>query len=602
MRRAVLAIGCDTYDHVRSLEGAEFDATRLYGELVKPEVGDNDPVKSILLLSPTLSEVRDAFSRVVYSDDDLESLTIYFAGHGAIDVGGFYMLMRDSRDGRLSTSAYWLSEIFATIASKPPMVTSIILDACFSGGLANDVHVLVRPEIQGDAGSPAVILLAMASRDEFAHETGEGGVATNALLECIDGRVYVQQHNRALSLTEIGAALGERLGSDPRQHPRYWALNVHQRHAFCRNPHFQANLDATFKHWSPRGFIDGISPLLASHLRQPLDQVADVERLMGGLVSLSQGSLDAFLEAEVRATAAVSLLPYCASTIVAKFVEEQCLEVARCSAGALSKTAAALRRDEFALLSAGAGIADLYVLPLRIWSILGWSAASYFVLRRRGEVGDFPTDDLQTVLSYVAQHYNPVLLSDDQASAIAIALSGLVELGLIEEGEYLASLAFNSALSVQGRVASHSIKKEQLLAYMVLRGQRIDGILNADEVAADAELVASPVESIAVLLRMAPHFELSEVFDESMDLLDHLDISIFVPEDYGDFSENTIENGTNFTFTIGHGVWTVADLMATWPHTTSQQPSVLAVRDAALFASLLFPDRVPWYIVPASQV
>jgi hypothetical protein len=51
--RALIAIGCNTYDYLQPLEGAEADARRIYDALIRPEIGEYDPAHSRILLSPT---------------------------------------------------------------------------------------------------------------------------------------------------------------------------------------------------------------------------------------------------------------------------------------------------------------------------------------------------------------------------------------------------------------------------------------------------------------------------------------------------------------------------------------------------------------------
>jgi len=594
MQRALLAIGCDAYEFLEpDLAGAELDAQRVFEQLTKPDVGDYDPVRSRLLLSPTLAEVRKALEDIVYQDEPLDAFTLYFAGHGALESAGFYMELRDTRAGRLPTTAYWLSESLAALASKPPTVTNIILDACFSGGLANDVHVLIKPEIQGDAGTPAVILLAMASRDQFAMETGEGGAGTNALLECVDGRTFIQEHGAALDLMEIGAAVGRRFATNPDQQPRFWALNVHQRSAFCRNPHFQASLDTTFKHWSPRGFLETVSPFLASHAASPADQVADVERLVGGLIIRAQDSRDMFLEAQVRASAAAALLPFCPTSVAASdYVEEQSLAVAELVVRALTRAVEELRLQKYALLSLRGGLGDLYVLPLRIWKIIGWSGAAYFILKDAGRASEFPTTTFTEFLDTVIEHYSlsAVLLSEVQGAPIAIGLSCAAELGLQEQGETLLGILFNSVVENSGHIARWSIKNEQLLSYMLARHTERFGDI--------ADLIANPSEAIAVILRFAPVFGLGDIFDEAMAELDHVSINAFVADDYGPFAEDSMADGVNHTLQIGHDIWTVEELMAAWPAGAAQRPEPASVQAGALLAASLFPNRIPWFVVP----
>ena len=97
MSRTLLAIGCNQYDHLKTLEGAENDAQQLFDALIKPEVGDYDPATSHLMLSPTQSEVRDALRDILFCGNTPETLTITFSGHGGVSAGSFYMCFQSGR-------------------------------------------------------------------------------------------------------------------------------------------------------------------------------------------------------------------------------------------------------------------------------------------------------------------------------------------------------------------------------------------------------------------------------------------------------------------------------------------------------------------------
>jgi hypothetical protein len=58
--RVLFAIGCNLYEHATQLGGAERDAQRIYGALIRPEIGEYDVYRSRILLSPTFDEVRKA--------------------------------------------------------------------------------------------------------------------------------------------------------------------------------------------------------------------------------------------------------------------------------------------------------------------------------------------------------------------------------------------------------------------------------------------------------------------------------------------------------------------------------------------------------------
>ena len=69
--RALLAIGCNAYDHLNSLSCAEEDADAIFELLIEPSIGDYDGARSRLLLSPTLQDVRAALATMLFEGEAL---------------------------------------------------------------------------------------------------------------------------------------------------------------------------------------------------------------------------------------------------------------------------------------------------------------------------------------------------------------------------------------------------------------------------------------------------------------------------------------------------------------------------------------------------
>lgn len=157
--RALLAIGCNAYDHLDPLTCAEADADALFRLLIEPSIGDYDVVRSRLLLSPTLQDVRGALATMLFDGEALDALTITFAGHGAVSSGSFYMAMQDSRVHALSATALSLADLFRMIAEASPKQTYLVIDACESGGLISDLNVILKSEVMGEQHRRARTLL-----------------------------------------------------------------------------------------------------------------------------------------------------------------------------------------------------------------------------------------------------------------------------------------------------------------------------------------------------------------------------------------------------------------------------------------------------------
>ena len=235
--RILLAIGCNEYDQADCLSGAELDARRVFDALVRPEVGDYDAIRSKLLLSPTIEVVRQVLTEALFCQGAVDTFSFFFAGHGAVRAGSFYMWVRDTRGEAQSVSALSLSDLFRSLGEAAPSQSNIIIDACESGGLISDLNVLLKAETLGDAGTPGITLVATAAQDKYAGETAAGGYGTNAILDCIEGRDFVQDTSSVLDLVEIGRRVSHQLRAVD-QYPVVWGLNLNGPPRFCRNPHY----------------------------------------------------------------------------------------------------------------------------------------------------------------------------------------------------------------------------------------------------------------------------------------------------------------------------------------------------------------------------
>lgn len=84
------------------------------------------------------------------------------------------MWLRDSNLNGLSMSALSLADMFRSINEAAPLQSNIVIDACESGGLIQDLGALLKPGLLGNVGSPGLTLLAKAAQDQGAAESPAG--------------------------------------------------------------------------------------------------------------------------------------------------------------------------------------------------------------------------------------------------------------------------------------------------------------------------------------------------------------------------------------------------------------------------------------------
>lgn len=616
--RALLAIGCDEYDYLTQLTGAESDAVSIFELLLEPHVGDYDISRSRLLRSPTLQQARESLTEMLFSGGSLDTLTIAFAGHGVVSSGSFYMAMRDSREHALSATALSLADLFLMIAEAAPQQTYLIFDACQSGGLISDLNVILKAEVMGELGTPGVTLLATAASNEIAYEDSGHGIGTATLLECIRGDIFLQDSSAALDLIEIGRAVSERVSAAGAQTPVVWGLNLYGPSRFCKNPHAgtgdaplrsvlvgwpNAKSSAAIRsglprlwepyvgvpvRWDPRAFLDELS-LLLIELKDDQDVLLNfVQRVATAFGMRAQESRDQFREIEVRAACAIALLPYSDQERVSDFLSITISSIATRVESVISEAIVAIDEHHFSLVANG--LSELYYLPIRISKILGW--AGFVIHARLTNLEDVEIAKTQFCelcdKIYETYSLSLVAMSDAQSPYLMSALTAASQVNLGDEAERLLAHMFSSCIECAGRVARADLDSSKVLVYLLARSnQTVD--LHLD-------LVAQPTELLLTLLRASQIFNLTDEIDSELYQLDHVALNAYLPDDFSNFGSDRIAEGKNAIFNIGHNIWSVSDITEAWPN--HPRPSSPGIAMTALLASLIFPDRTAWFLMP----
>jgi len=617
--RALIAIGCNLYDHLSPLFGGEADAQDVFGTLMLPDVGDYDISRSRLLLSPKLDEVRAVLREVLFDLGPLDTLTLTFAGHGIVAAGSFYMALSDTSPQGFSATALPLADVLRMVAEAAPKQTYIFIDACEAGGLVADLNIILKSEVMGEIGTPGVTLVATAAAKQSAIEQAGRGIGTSALLDCVRGDVFLQDVTPALDLAEIGRAVSDRVSGAGGQTPVVWGLNLYGPASFCRNPHAGSN-DAPLRSvlvgwpdagsvaviraglpklwkpfvdlphdWEPRALLDGLAPLLAGLGGDAFVAVGLVSRIEEAFANRARESNDRFREIEVRAAFAASLLQRSDDPMVEAHLLATCSRLAGLVETAIADVISALDSYEYALLNGG--LEELYQLPIRLSKLLGWAGFAVHARLITGQDMSPAAERLEELYRRIFATYSLslVAINDCQAPYILTALTASKHAGSTESAEQLLGYLFASAIQCRGRVARVNIDPSKILSYLI---SRID---QADE--PNLELVAQPTELVSVLLRASRLFDLHEEFDLSLSALDHLAINAYLPDEYRGFADEVISGGINVVRHIGHDIWTVDELETTWP--VVQQPSGPGQAMAAIVASQLCSDRSPWFVVPS---
>ena len=627
-RRVALVVGCNDYQALDQLHGAEKDAQDFFATVCSPVLGGYDVAASKLLLSPSLEEIRTAISETLFDQQDISVFTFFFAGHGGAKSGSYFLCLSDTRSERMSTTALPLSSLFAALNEAMPSQSNVVIDACNAGGLVEDLGTLLKPDNIGKSGSPSISLFAAASADEYAYENSAGGIATAALLKYLRGQIKIDTSRPYLDLVEIGRMVSTDLGVTIGQTPITWGLSLTGTSTFTKNPNFsltkQSTIDAllNISPHSPAGqHISLHADRLWEEYRLTQEEpdsyrlattlrgiIADIRDDHNGLASFILGLADS-LEREAEKSSdmfgAVTVISTLASLLL-PHVEHAILQEA--TTRLLSRRKALLKdllaslideqeKDKFFLLNSSHLSSDLYWLPIRLMQILGTLWSQICLDQISGQVDQHFVDDTAKYTSTLFDDYTEsfVAMSDKQAPFVYVmGMAGTLAGAQSSIAGPLNSLFTNLAKN-HGALSHAHLPSSAVLEFLLAR-------LKHPTERVQPEKLGNPSDLLAVLLALGTKYKLESMWDSLLRQIDHQSLIVFVPETYLDFCEDTIHAGVNNTFKIGHGIWRVQDFQDAF--TRECAPKILAdksihipiVQSLVVVNSIAFPDRTPWFL------
>lgn len=623
----LLSIGCNRYDHIGNLTSAELDAAGIFEALTVGPAALYSRDVSRLLLSPEKADIETALRSLLQNHKDLDTFALFFAGHGGMSDGSLYLCPRGTYLDALSVSAINIVEILRAVTELRPRQAYIVIDACESGGVAFDLTAVLRQDISRKSPGFSLSVLSAAQPDQSAGETSAGGHLTSRLLEVLKGDVRLNENEPFLGLGDIVKAMRLPV-SKGEQEPNLWSLNITGADAFCRNP----NYSSTSKAETPFGVLrfgprrtplsddlaidlwrSFLSPSAATLRGLPslFARVVQEQRGTEGLLSSTYALTNSFAETFashhdsfartlVHAAMVRALMPHHAQPEGLKALEAQLELIKHSALAAVGELDEAMERENYHLVAPGA-LPDLYHLPRRISSILGWIGYLLLVLSENAQA---EREALKNVTHRILADYGQTIVAvcDDQAAPLLLFLAQCKVRGWIEEGEEVVGRLYFDFNRHHGRVLIEDPPVSDILDYLILRHE------NPWE--AEADFLQNPSELFSVILVCAALFDLDDAIDTSLIQIDRSNFSFYVPSSYEEFWHECMESGEALIFQLGHalkpgyGVWTISDMHRVWRHHIEPCVEVASagcsvpLLHAAAVASLLAPDRVAWFAVP----
>ena len=270
--RAVL-IGSSRFDHLEPLPAVTNNLTALAEALVLPTSWGLAPEHCVVLMNPESTDEVMAALRTA-SDEARDTLLVYYAGHGLIDLQSDLQLAlpKSKQDWPESALPYeWLRR--AVLAGRSERQV-LVLDCCYSG-LALGTMSGGTPKLVDQAAVEGSYLLAASSETSVAlAPPGETYTAfTGELLEVL--RSGIAGGPELLELDAVYRHLRMSLGAQSRPEPQARNRNTGARLALGRNRAFDpalpvgafGALDPALRSWPSPGGIQGRSRMpLVRHM------------------------------------------------------------------------------------------------------------------------------------------------------------------------------------------------------------------------------------------------------------------------------------------------------------------------------------------------
>lgn len=619
MKSVLIAVGCDRYDALRPLFGAEADAGKVFAVLTAP--GQRyAPADSRLLLSPNKADFERMLLEV--GSGEIDVLTFYFAGHGGVKEGGYYFCLCDSQADRLSLTAYPLNGLLNFVRELRPRFTYLIADSCNSGGTHHDIRDILSDPRLGQDSASTFACLAAAAANQYAQERNGAGLMTAELLKVLDGRFKAGSEQEELDLTDVARVVGMQFEHlDAQQRPVAWGLNLFGPGRLCRNPHF-AKSEAGFhvpevpvgselskriaahsdQLWELyRGAVNGIDyekvrrlvrDVCGGNEIQPADRGSFVYGLARAVAGRLQARGTQWEAAEaLGAFAAFLLRDVPNDPVVAKVAATLLSQKLELELKLVGPTFARLGEQPPHLLNAQSGMGDYFYLPQRALKLIATVAAATATATDFGLVPDAAS--ALALVRKVLENYPLAFkaVCDDQAAALYVWSHHARNLGWQEELEMVFGCLFNDFVAINGRVGRCSLPPRIACEYLLSRGRNW----------VDLKLgwLANPGQLLAVLLLIASEHGLDEQVDEHLEALDQVRLNMYFPGDFVTFADRAMEGGVNRTHEVGTDIWLCGDFRTLFANhwsrylSSAKRPEGAVERTLMVCASLVFPDRVP---------
>jgi hypothetical protein len=618
----LISVGCNHYDNLSSLNGAERDGDAIFEKLTGPSAM-YDSTRSRILRSPKILELRECFKQVFSQTPQVGVFTFFFAGHSGVKGSSYYLFLRDSDSESASTTAFPIGDLFGIINERVPRQVNIVIDACQSGGSSFDLHHLIKPDLVGSADSTRVTFLAACTALELASETENGGNLTTEILKCLDGEYQIQTKRAFLDLVEVASHTSRIVTqNNPKQRPITWALNLHGYGDFAKNPCFgsingtvelnpQTNADNSFTNnefsinsadlfaqiqvindgFNASNFTQFLKATFPQLLNAPDETMPFLQTVTNVLAKNADSSIDPLISSQCLAASATILSPLTHHDSVRENILTVLEEILHNNTNFWSKLELDLDAGREPLCSNYHPHAELFHLPLRITKILGWLGWEIIAETLVPSLRKQDNQQRFRVASKLAAIYSAALaaVSDEQAPFLYLFSKACMMNHQEELLCPIVSAIYGSLSERKGNIINSNADAKRIFSYL----QSLNSNIPTDALWRPA----NPMSLLTVLLLSGNDLGLSSSW--SLRDLDRTSAGFYIPSDYVHFSEPVMQDGTNFIRRVGYDFWTATQFSQLCRPILDREinkqagPQNRVVLTLIALASIVFPNRLP---------
>lgn len=163
LRRRFIAIATDTFDDFQQLDVVgEVEAVR--GWVTDPALTDRRFTREGEMLSqcPSYAQIRAQFADEAHFNNG-DALVVYVTGHGMVEKGRHWVVLRNSARGRLALTALATRDLISWLAAHTDLTqVLLVIDVCQAGAVTDEVSAEMTRDLPRDW---TVLLTAPAGAD-----------------------------------------------------------------------------------------------------------------------------------------------------------------------------------------------------------------------------------------------------------------------------------------------------------------------------------------------------------------------------------------------------------------------------------------------------